>query len=111
MKHVAMAGVWAVLVAVCSVGCTPTSFEGDAKVADGPRGCWNKCRAWGLEFAGMVSMGEYSDGCICRVPTRTGAADMVDGAAGSLAAAAGVMTAMRAREAQARNQMITTTPH
>ena len=86
----------------------PTSFNGSPKVADGPRGCWNKCSAWGLEFAGMVAMGEYSDGCICRVPARVGQTSdpqSVDpnNALGSLSASVGVVMAMRAREEAQRN--------
>ena len=88
------------MVFVCG-GCE-TSFQGDAKVADGPRGCWKKCSGWGLEFAGMVAMGDYSDGCICRVPVRAGQAAPEDGTAG-IAASVGVITAMRERRRQASN--------
>jgi len=45
--------------------CT-TNFIGSAYVQGGVQGCQKKCNSWGLEFVGMVSMGEYSDGCICK---------------------------------------------
>jgi hypothetical protein len=57
----------AVLTALALCGCA-TTFYGEPKVKGGPRGCWDWCRAQGMELAGMVKMGEYSDGCICQVP-------------------------------------------
>lgn len=49
-------------------GCvtTVTSFQGKPKVEGGPSGCETKCEEWGMELVGMVALGEYSDGCICR---------------------------------------------
>jgi hypothetical protein len=59
---------WVVLLAVAlSLSCA-TSFTGSATVKDGVQGCEAKCSAQGLEFAGMVMMGEYTDGCVCAVP-------------------------------------------
>jgi len=52
--------------AVTLAGCT-TVFTGAAKVTNGPAGCRASCDAWGMDLAGMVKMGEYSDGCICQV--------------------------------------------
>lgn len=46
-------------------GCA-TSFTGSAKV-DGPKECREVCDRWGMDLAGMVAMGEYTNGCICRV--------------------------------------------
>jgi hypothetical protein len=46
-------------------GCA-TSFTGSAKV-DGPKECREVCDKWGMDLAGMVAMGEYTNGCICRV--------------------------------------------
>jgi hypothetical protein len=91
----------AVLIAVS--GCA-TTFEGDAHVPDGASGCQNLCRAQGLEMVGMVLMGEYSDGCICKV-RNAGAATMTDeqiAVAGAGPAAVGVVTAMRAQQQQHR---------
>ena len=45
--------------------CT-TVFYGNAKVVGGPKQCEEKCKAWDMELAGMVAMGEYTDGCICK---------------------------------------------
>lgn len=56
----------AALAALLLAGCQ-TVFQGAAKVENGPRGCWDQCQAWGMDLAGMVKMGEYSDGCICQV--------------------------------------------
>jgi hypothetical protein len=48
-------------------GCA-TSFTGAAHIESGPKGCMAICTGWGLEFAGMVAMGAYSNACICNKP-------------------------------------------
>ena len=48
-------------------GCA-TVFYGSAKVPNGPDGCKAQCAQRGMDMAGMVVMGEYSDGCICEAP-------------------------------------------
>src|SRR5437899_218334 len=48
-------------------GC-PTTFIGDAHVRGGAAGCKSICSGMGMQLAGMVVMGEYSDGCVCQVP-------------------------------------------
>lgn len=63
MKKLVAAGMIAI-VGVIS-GCA-TSFTGSAKV-DGPRECRKVCDTWGMDLAGMVAMGEYTNGCICKV--------------------------------------------
>ena len=57
-----------ILIMLPLTGCAPkyTIFEGGAKVKDGPSGCEAKCKEWGMELVGMVALGEYSDGCICK---------------------------------------------
>jgi hypothetical protein len=54
----------AATLALCA--CT-TTFYGAPRVNGGPRGCWEWCQSQGMDLAGMVKMGEYSDGCICQV--------------------------------------------
>ena len=49
-----------------SVGCA-TAFKGDSHVPGGAAGCSKVCSGYGMDLAGMVAMGEYSDGCICKV--------------------------------------------
>jgi hypothetical protein len=81
-------------------GCA-TSFTGDAHVPGGANGCQSACSAQGLEMVGMVLMGEYSDGCICKVRGRSGASSQDERiAVGAGPAAVGVVMAMRAREQQ-----------
>jgi hypothetical protein len=82
------------------LSCVPTSFYGSPKVANGAAGCKAICASYGMQLAGMVALGEYSDGCICEVAGARSAA-----AAGSAGAAAAVMTAMQAAAdaAAARN--------
>jgi hypothetical protein len=95
----------AVLAALALGGCA-TTFYGDAKVKGGPRGCWDWCRAQGMELAGMVKMGEYSDGCICQAPTASPAEPVGPRSEGALPpgvdgpAVAGVWSQMQAAAAQ-----------
>ncbi len=77
--------------------CT-TQFLGSAKINGGPTACRNKCQNWGLQFAGMIAMGEYSDGCICRDPKIK--ADISLESAAAQAAAAGVAMQMQAEQAR-----------
>jgi hypothetical protein len=96
------------IAAFGTLGCA-TTFTGDPHVPGGPGGCIAKCASWRMELIGMVSMGEYSDGCICRIPQRGAAnADPAseDGAvAGATAAGAGVFVAMLAAERQRQAAM------
>lgn len=78
-----------------------TNFTGRAKVPNGVAGCRAKCEEWKLEFAGMVAMGEYSDGCICREKGQTVSVTDVHG---GVAAAAGVV--MQVRRAQQQSMMM-----
>jgi hypothetical protein len=43
-----------------------TEFRGSAKIKGGPSDCEAKCRGWDMELVGMVALGEYTDGCICK---------------------------------------------
>jgi hypothetical protein len=82
-------------------GCA-TTFTGDAYVPDGAKGCKSACSAQGLEMAGMVIMGEYSDGCICKVRREAASASATEELAtqGAATAAVGVVSAMRASAQQ-----------
>jgi hypothetical protein len=80
---------------VMAAGCA-TSFTGNAHVTGGVAGCEAKCKTWGLELAGMVAMGEYSDACICRRPGEKTA--LVDDAASAAGSAAGVVMEMKRAE-------------
>jgi hypothetical protein len=87
-----------VVVALVASGCV-TSFTGRPTIQAGPEGCKAVCDGWGMELAGMVQMGEYSNGCVCAVKGKPMAA--VDAAGGALPAVAGVWMAMQARQSQA----------
>ena len=82
----------ALACAIALGGCAPTKFYGDAKVDKGPAGCKAACDAWGMELAGMVKMGEYSDGCICQVKGKTVTSSA---AAAAIPAITGVVMQMR----------------
>jgi hypothetical protein len=65
-----------------------------------------------MELVGMVSMGEYSDQCICRIPQRAakmGSATEDGSVAGAAAAGAGVFITMLAAEEERRQRMTFTT--
>ena len=92
---------------VLLVGCA-TSFTGSAKVNGGAEGCRKRCADQGLAFAGMVLMGEYSDGCICRdrstAATSAGGESAVVGVSLQMAAAAAAQQAQQAALQQQRAQ-------
>ena len=92
--------VLATIFFLATSGCA-TTFYGSSNVSDGPSGCKAKCSSWGMELAGMVAMGEYSDGCICQVPS---AQKPVSGVSGTGPAVAGVWIAMQAAAAAAAAQ-------
>jgi len=87
------------------MGCTPmTRFKGSPRVENGRAGCERKCASQGLQFAGMVFVGEYSDACLCQVPAGSGAVPHASSAASTAPAVAAVVTAQRIAEEQARQQ-------
>ena len=92
-------------IALISSSCA-TYFIGSAMVKDGAAGCKVQCDALGMELAGMVVMGEYSDGCICQVPGKK--VDVSQAAtAGAEAAAVGVsIQQQRASQQQSYRQKL-----
>lgn len=88
------------LTLVLPASCA-TSFTGSAHVANGRSGCEAKCSADGLEFAGMVYMGEYSSACVCAVPGESAAARrQLLGATSTTAGAVGVVMQQRRQQQQ-----------
>lgn len=79
-----------------------TSFYGSPHVEGGAKACQAKCQNQGLEMAGMVFMGEYTDGCICAVPGKVEEAQ--NGAAEAAGGTVGVEMQNR-RERQRQNSM------
>ncbi len=53
------------LLVLMLTGCA-TTFTGSAKIKGGPSECEAKCKEWGMELVGMVALGEFTDGCICK---------------------------------------------
>lgn len=81
-------------------GCA-TSFSGSAVIPNGRAECEQICGGWNMELSGMVQMGAYSNGCICRVPGKSVSEAEVGGAA--VAATAAVETQRQQLEQQAVN--------
>lgn len=82
---------------VGAVGCAhPTEFTGEPKIEDGAEGCETECEEQDLEFAGMVMMGEYTDGCICAEPERE-QEEVVEAVPAAVSGAVGVIMQMRAQ--------------
>ncbi len=97
-----------ILIMLPLTGCAPqyTTFEGGAKIKDGPSGCETKCKEWGMELVGMVALGEYSDGCICKkkgsqLSMRDIGETVILSSSGLGGGTAGVVTARRVEEAGA----------
>ncbi len=99
-----------IAAAVALAGCE-TVFYGAPKIQGGPAGCRAACDAWEMDLAGMVKMGEYSDGCICQVrpgtpgaPPQQPGKPSADGAPGpgGPQAVAGVWIQMQAAAAAAQ---------
>jgi len=97
-----------ILIMLPLIGCAPqyTTFEGGAKIKDGPSGCEAKCKEWGMGLVGMVALGEYSDGCICekkgsQLSMRDVGETLILSSAGSGGGTVGVETASRIEEAGA----------
>jgi hypothetical protein len=91
-----------ILLAVGMTSACATSFTGSAHVEDGRAGCERKCKGQGMELAGMVYMGEYSDACVCSAPGQTGSNKLHQLAtAGAVAGgSAGVVMQMRQQQQQ-----------
>lgn len=90
------------LSTVLSAACA-TRFTGSAHVENGRGGCESKCKGQGMEVAGMVYMGEYSDACICSVPGQTSSlrrAQLVAQGGAVAGGASGVVLQMRAKAQQ-----------
>jgi hypothetical protein len=102
MKKVTLA--CALLFATLGTACA-TSFTGSAHVEEGRGGCERKCKGSGMEVAGMVYMGEYSDACICAVPGQTGSVKrrLLAGGGAVTAGAAGVVMQMTRAQQQNNN--------
>ncbi|MBE7486256.1 MAG: hypothetical protein HS104_40595 [Polyangiaceae bacterium] len=85
-----------------------TNFTGSPHVEGGRAGCEKKCKAQGMEVAGMVYMGEYSDACVCSVPGQTAGhhKKLVAAVAGAGAGAAGVVLQMRRSDDNNRAVML-----
>lgn len=88
-----------IVAAALATGCVATTFRGNSKIETGPSGCRAVCQRWGMELAGMVQMGEYSNGCICQVPGRSVAPS--EAAAAALPGVAAVWSEMQSRQAMA----------
>lgn len=54
------------LAATVLVGCTATTFEGNAKFPGGVAGCIRQCTSRNLEMASFIYVGEYSSACVCK---------------------------------------------
>lgn len=89
----------ALVMAFGLAGCA-TSFTGEAHVEGGPAGCQKKCDAWGMDFAGMVAMGEYSDACVCHVRGKQASTSDAADVAAMTGGAAGVVMQMQRTQQQ-----------
>ncbi|MBX3183435.1 MAG: hypothetical protein KIT72_03285 [Polyangiaceae bacterium] len=90
-----------------TLGACATSFTGSAHVKDGRAGCEKKCSAEGMQMAGMVFMGEYSDACICEVPEKSSSSRVVPLTHAAFGAGAvGVVLQMRRNDDNDENRFL-----
>ena len=73
-----------ILATLAVAGCS--SFTGATHVPKGAEGYRANCQKLGLDFAGMVLMGNYTDGCICHERGQQVSLTDVSGAAGAVVA-------------------------
>jgi len=84
-------------------GCAaPTRFTGSPHVEGGPAECTATCQKWGMELAGMVTSGEFADGCICQVHGKQ--VTLREAAAAELASMTGVMRQVQIEQEQQAQQ-------
>ncbi|MEB2312167.1 MAG: hypothetical protein OZ921_04115 [Sorangiineae bacterium] len=90
-----------------TAGCA-TSFTGSPHVENGRQGCESKCKSQGMEVAGMVYMGEYTDGCVCVVPGQSASRRqlLMAAANGAAAGSAGVVLQMRRQQEENQRQSL-----
>ena len=87
-------------LSVIVIAACKTQFYGEPKVPGGAEGCSEKCSELGMALAGMVVMGDYSDGCICAVRgAARGSAFLYVAANGAAASAAAIATQIEDEEA------------
>jgi hypothetical protein len=91
---------------VTTLGACATSFTGSPHVENGRQGCEAKCRGQGMELAGMVYMGEYSDACVCALPGKSASldADLLAVAPAVAGGSAGVVMQMQRQQEQQQQQ-------
>jgi hypothetical protein len=53
-----------VLYSALLCNCAGTTFKGEAHI--NREACQKQCETWGMVLSGMVAMGEYSSGCVCK---------------------------------------------
>jgi hypothetical protein len=96
-----------IAVALATLAGCATNFTGSPHVEGGRGGCEKKCKSQGMEVAGMVYMGEYSDACVCSVPGQSAGhkKQLVASVAGAGAGAAGVVLQMR-RDSERKNNSL-----
>src|SRR6266851_5406486 len=99
---------WWLLIGFLALSGCATTFHGSPKIEGGPVGCKTQCSGWGMEMVGMVAMGEYSDSCICQVPS-TAPKSTSSSVSASGAAVAGVWSEMQ--EAERQRVRLQTTVH
>jgi hypothetical protein len=81
------------------------------KIHGGPAECLSMCKAWNLEFAGMVGVGNQeatgpgATACVCQVARQASATAQGGGAASSASLAGPIVAAEAAAAAQAAMQV------
>lgn len=86
------------ILCVLVAGCA-TTFQGEAHIPGGARGCYERCLADNMEMDSYVYMGEYSTACVCRMKGVASGASQSSAAHGG--AAVGVVLQQQRQQQQA----------
>jgi len=103
-----MKNFYLIILSLFLTGCY-TTFMGNPKIQGGRIQCESICENWDMELAGMVALGEYSDGCICKVKESSISMEevgetVINSAGGLVGGADGVYMQMKRRQQQQQQQ-------
>ncbi len=101
MKSCALEFMIVTALVIGLIGCA-TEFTGSPYINGGADQCRSECEEQGLTMAGMVMMGEYTDGCICAVSGLE--AQTIEAAPSAASSAVGVVLQQRRQQQAAQAQ-------
>lgn len=90
------------LLSILLCSCT-TKFFGNAHIDRVD--CQKKCESWNMDLSGMVAMGEYSSGCVCRERSKNSSkVESLENSLGAVSAAGVAVVTLMEEEESAEHQ-------